>query len=54
MKRNQVRIEELKKLIKEWDTLSKTNTSDNIHNLSTSERQDWVDELMELTTDIED
>jgi hypothetical protein len=42
------RIKELKRLIDEWDKLSKTNTDENIHNLSTSQRQDWVDELMEL------
>ena len=45
------RIKELKRLIDEWDNLSKTNTDDNIHNLSTSQRQDWVDELMELEFD---
>lgn len=41
------RILELKNLIFEWDKLSKDNDN-NKHNLSTSERQDWVDELIEL------
>jgi|ERR1035437_174983 hypothetical protein len=41
------RVSELNKLIHNWDTLSKTNT-DNVHNLSTSERQDWIDELDKL------
>ena len=53
MKRN-LRIKELRNLIKKWDILSKTNTIDNVHNLSTSRRQDWVDELMELTNNNED
>jgi hypothetical protein len=47
------RIKELKKLISDWDELAETNTNNNIHNLSTSERQDWVDELIELTEDSE-
>jgi hypothetical protein len=34
------------KLIKQWDELAKNNPN-NIHNLSTSERQDWIDELIE-------
>lgn len=41
------RIRELKKLISNWDKLSKNN-SNNKNNLSTSKRQDWVDELIEL------
>lgn len=40
------RIKELKELIKQWDELAKNNPN-NIHNLSTSERQDWIDELIE-------
>ena len=46
------RIKELDKLIKAWDELVKDNP-DNKHNLSTSERQDWLDELMELKGDYE-
>lgn len=42
------RIAELKKLIAEWDKLAKDNDENNKHNLSTSQRQDWVDELIEL------
>lgn len=42
------RIAELRRLIAEWDKLAKNNPN-NIHNLSTSKRQDWVDELIELT-----
>lgn len=41
------RIKELKELISNWDKLAQNNPN-NIHNLSTSERQDWVDELLEL------
>ena len=41
------RIKELELLIKQWDELAKNNPN-NIHNLSTSKRQDWVDELIEL------
>lgn len=41
------RIAELKRLIAEWDKLAKDNHN-NKKNLSTSKRQDWVDELMEL------
>ena len=33
--------------IKKWDEYAKNNPN-NIHNLSTSERQDWVDELIEI------
>ena len=44
------RIAELKRLIAEWDKLAKDNYN-NKCNLSTSERQDWVDELMELTSE---
>lgn len=32
-------------LIAEWDKLAKNNEN-NKHNLSTSKRQDWVDELL--------
>jgi hypothetical protein len=42
------RIKELKQLIKNWDNLAKDNPN-NIHNLSTSQIQDWIDELIELT-----
>lgn len=41
------RIAELKRLIAEWDKLAKDNQN-NKRNLSTSKRQDWVDELIEL------
>lgn len=41
------RIKELKRLIAEWDELDKDNEN-NKHGLSTSQRQDWVDELIEL------
>jgi len=44
------RIAELKRLIAEWDKLAKDNAN-NKWNLSTSERQDWVDELMKLTSE---
>ena len=44
---NRKRIEELKALIAEWDRLAEDNEN-NKHGLSTSERQDWVDELIEL------
>ena len=44
------RIKKLKELIAEWDKLSENNP-DNIHNLSTSQRQDWVDELIDLESD---
>lgn len=50
MKKSQ-RIKELKKQIAHWDELAKTNTEDNIHNLSTSERQDLVDQLLSLIED---
>lgn len=42
------RIKEVEQLIKQWDELAKDNPN-NIHNLSTSQRQDWVDELIDLT-----
>ena len=35
------------KKIAEWDELAKDNEG-NKHNLSTSERQDWVDKLRDL------
>ena len=38
---------ELKKFIFEWDILSKDN-EDNKHNLSTTQRQNWVDEFIEI------
>lgn len=41
------RIKELKRLISIWDQLAKDNVN-NKHNLSTSQRQSWVDELIEL------
>ena len=41
------RIEQLKMLIKQWDELAKDNKN-NKHGLSTSQRQNWVDELEEL------
>jgi hypothetical protein len=41
------RIKELKELIRAWDELAKDNDN-NKHNLSTSQRQDWVDELNDL------
>ena len=41
------RIALLEKKIKEWDILAESNDN-NRHNLSTSKRQDWVDELIEL------
>ncbi len=41
------RIKKLKELIAVWDELAKDN-DDNKHNLSTSQRQEWVDELIEL------
>ena len=41
------RIQELKLLIQNWDKLAKNNPN-NIHGLSTSQRQDWVDELISL------
>lgn len=41
------RIKELERMIKEWDRLAKENPN-NINNLSTSERQDWVDEINDL------
>lgn len=41
------KIKELKYKINKWDELSKHNEN-NKHNLSTSERQDWVDELNDL------
>ena len=44
------RKELLEKKIAEWDELAKDN-EDNKHNLSTSERQDWVDELRDLNFD---
>ena len=37
----------LEKKIAEWDELAKDNEG-NKHNLSTSERQDWVDKLRDL------
>lgn len=47
MKSKQQRIKELKALIKQWDELAKDNKN-NKHGLSTSQRQDWLDELEEL------
>lgn len=41
------RIKKLKKSISDWDKLAKNNPN-NVHNLSTSQRQDWVEELIEL------
>lgn len=41
------RIDELHENIKKWDELAKDNEN-NKHNLSTSERQDWIDELNDL------
>jgi len=48
-----IRIKELTKLIDNWDLLDKNNP-DNINNLSTSERQDWVDELIDLEDELND
>ena len=45
MRTNKPRIKKLKELIANWDKLAKNNPN-NIHNLSTSQRQDWVDELI--------
>lgn len=45
--KNKARIKKLKMLISNWDKLAENNP-DNIHNLSTSQRQDWVDELIYL------
>lgn len=47
MKTLELRIRKLKDKIKQWDELAKDNPN-NIHNLSTSERQDWIDELDDL------
>lgn len=47
MKKRQ-RIKELKQLIAQWDELAKDNAN-NKHGLSTSQRQDWIDELNELS-----
>ena len=52
-KKSKKRIEQLKMLIKQWDELAKDNKN-NKHGLSTSQRQDWVDELEELLSDWED
>ncbi len=41
------RITALQLLINEWDRKAENN-KDNKHNLSTSKRQDWVDELLDL------
>jgi 16S rRNA C967 or C1407 C5-methylase (RsmB/RsmF family) len=41
------RVTVLKAKIAEWDELAKDNDG-NKHDLSTSERQDWVDELSDL------
>ncbi len=41
------KIAEVKRKIADWDELAKDNEG-NKHNLSTSERQDWVDELIDL------
>ena len=41
------KIARVEKKIREWDELAKDN-EDNKHNLSTSERQDWVEELIDL------
>ena len=51
MKKKQIKIKELKQLIKNWDNLTKDN-SNNIYNLSTSQRQDWIDELVQLTEEL--
>ena len=40
-------IARVEKKIREWDELAKDNEG-NKHNLSTSERQDWVEELIDL------
>ena len=47
MKNKKERIKKLEARIKKWDEYAKNNPN-NIHNLSTSERQDWVDELIEI------
>lgn len=49
MKRK-IRIKQLRELIRNWDQLSMNNPN-NIHNLSTSQRQDWVDELNDLLSE---
>ena len=41
------KIAEVKQKIADWDELAKDN-KDNKHNLSTSERQDWVEDLIDL------
>lgn len=41
------RIIALKEKIADWDELAKDNEG-NKHNLSTSERQDWVEDLIDL------
>lgn len=41
------RIIAVKEKIADWDELAKDNEG-NKHNLSTSERQDWVEDLIDL------
>ena len=48
--KKKIRIKQLRDLIRNWDQLSMNNPN-NIHNLSTSQRQDWVDELNNLLSE---
>jgi len=41
------KIARIKKKIADWDELARDNEG-NKHNLSTSERQDWVEDLIDL------
>ena len=55
MENNRIKIANkilaLKEKVDKWDELAKDNEG-NKHNLSTSERQDWVDEMRDLALDI--
>jgi len=53
IKRIKNKIATLQALLDDWDACAKDNEF-NKNNLSTSERQDWVDEIAELKMELAD
>ena len=47
------RISHMQGLVDDWDQKAEDNEG-NKHNLSTSERQDWIDEIAELKLELAD
>lgn len=52
VERKRARRRELIVLVQSWDRAASRNTRDNTENLSTSERQDWIDEILEIEEEL--